>query len=229
MRIRPSRANASLDGSLWLWGTKDSNRKIAAKKRGFIVIRVKSPNDPKLNDCGERRSLCGKAAGAGLRAGAQAVTPGAVRCSAWFGVAVISDGTFITVASVMVLVWLSLCPLRQAKTLEAELARSRRLSWFALVASLLALVAGLGLVRPMTEAEREKATHERMEDQARQPKYQWQSMLEGWRATLGCVHAPQSVPAPPHAHETSRGMTEPGLSGVRASGATSPSCRHPRD
>jgi hypothetical protein len=40
-------------------------------------------NDPKLSDCGGRRSLCGKAAGAGLRVGAQAVTPGAVRCSAW--------------------------------------------------------------------------------------------------------------------------------------------------
>ena len=45
-----------------------------------------TPNDPKLSDCGGRRSLCGKAAGAGLRAGAQAVTPGAVRCSAWLGV-----------------------------------------------------------------------------------------------------------------------------------------------
>ena len=46
---------------------------------------AQSPNDPKLSDCGGRRSLCGKVAGAGLRAGAQAVTPGAVRCSVWFG------------------------------------------------------------------------------------------------------------------------------------------------
>jgi len=49
-----------------------------------------TPNDPKLSDCGGRRSLCGKVAG-GERseaAGAQAVTPGAVRCSAWLGVAV---------------------------------------------------------------------------------------------------------------------------------------------
>jgi hypothetical protein len=45
----------------------------------------KSPNDPKLSDCGGRRSLCGKVAGVGLRVGAQAVKPGAVRCSAWFG------------------------------------------------------------------------------------------------------------------------------------------------
>jgi hypothetical protein len=49
-------------------------------------VSAESPNDPKLSDCGGRRSLCGKAAGAGLRVGAQAVTPGAVRCSAWFGV-----------------------------------------------------------------------------------------------------------------------------------------------
>jgi len=45
------------------------------------VAHVKAPNDPKLSDCGGRRSLCGKAAG-GERseaAGAQAVTPGAVR------------------------------------------------------------------------------------------------------------------------------------------------------
>ena len=57
----------------------------------FHGRRVESPNAPKLSDCGGRRSLCGKAAG-GERseaAGAQAVTPGAVRCSAWLGVAVI--------------------------------------------------------------------------------------------------------------------------------------------
>ena len=57
---------------------------------GFFAPRRRASsfhpaNDPKLSDCGGRRSLCGKAAGAGLRAGAQAVTPGAVRCSAWFG------------------------------------------------------------------------------------------------------------------------------------------------
>ena len=48
--------------------------------------RADSANDPKLSDGGGRRSLCGKVAG-GERseaAGAQAVTPGAVR-SAWFG------------------------------------------------------------------------------------------------------------------------------------------------
>ena len=48
---------------------------------------AKSPNDLKLSDCGGRHSLCGKVAG-GERseaAGAQAVTPGAVRCSAWLG------------------------------------------------------------------------------------------------------------------------------------------------
>ena len=50
-----------------------------------------TPNDPKLSDGGGRRSLCGKAAGAGLRVGAQAVTPGAVRCSAWLGVSFIAE------------------------------------------------------------------------------------------------------------------------------------------
>ncbi len=37
-------------------------------------------NDPKLSDCGGRRGSCA----VGLR-GAGAVTPGAVRCSAWLG------------------------------------------------------------------------------------------------------------------------------------------------
>ena len=56
-------------------------------KDSVLTMRVESPNDPKLSDCGGRRSLCGKVAGVGLRAGAQAVTPGAVRCSAWLAVA----------------------------------------------------------------------------------------------------------------------------------------------
>ena len=46
--------------------------------------RVKGPNDPKLSDSGGRRGSCA----AGLR-GAGAVTPGAVRCSAWLGVAAV--------------------------------------------------------------------------------------------------------------------------------------------
>ncbi len=47
-------------------------------------------------------SRCGKAAGAGLRAGAEAVTPGAVRCSACLCVAFMVDlrsilfGGFVT-------------------------------------------------------------------------------------------------------------------------------------
>ena len=47
--------------------------------------RAQSPNDPKLSDRGVRRGTCmvgGKAA-----AEAGAVTHGAVRCSAWLGVA----------------------------------------------------------------------------------------------------------------------------------------------
>ena len=48
-----------------------------------------TPNDPKLSDRGVRRGTCmvgGKAA-----AEAGAVTHGAVRCSAWLGVAVIGN------------------------------------------------------------------------------------------------------------------------------------------
>ncbi len=45
--------------------------------------RALRSNDLKLSDCGGRRGSCA----VGLR-GAGAVTPGAVRCSAWFGVAV---------------------------------------------------------------------------------------------------------------------------------------------
>ena len=51
-----------------------------------------SPNDPKLSDSGVRRGTCmvgGKAA-----AEAGAVTHGAVRCSAWLGVAVEFDDAF---------------------------------------------------------------------------------------------------------------------------------------
>ena len=47
------------------------------------VMRVATPNDPKLSDGGVRRGTCmvgGKAA-----AEAGAVTHGAVRCSAWLG------------------------------------------------------------------------------------------------------------------------------------------------
>jgi len=50
----------------------------------YVLRAWKSPNDPKLSDRGGRRGTCmvgGKAA-----AEAGAVTPGAVRCSAWLGV-----------------------------------------------------------------------------------------------------------------------------------------------
>ncbi len=58
------------------------------------------PNDPKLSDCGGRRAGCGKAAGAGWAKAAgwcvaASVTPGAVRCSAWLGVAVELNGDLI--------------------------------------------------------------------------------------------------------------------------------------
>jgi len=45
------------------------------------------PNDPKLSDCGGWRAGCTVAARRRLEAAS--VTAGAVRCSAWLGVAVI--------------------------------------------------------------------------------------------------------------------------------------------
>ena len=45
------------------------------------TLRVETPNDPKLSDCGARRGGCA----VGLR-GAAAVTRGAVRCSALLAV-----------------------------------------------------------------------------------------------------------------------------------------------
>ena len=48
-----------------------------------------TPNDPKLSDSGVRRGTCMVGGKAAVEAGA--VTHGAVRCSAWLGVAVIWD------------------------------------------------------------------------------------------------------------------------------------------
>ena len=57
--------------------------------------RVATPNDPKLSDRGARRGLCAGEGGWGRRRWeAQAVTCGAVRCSAWLGVAVVVIETF---------------------------------------------------------------------------------------------------------------------------------------
>ena len=50
-------------------------------------IDVATPNDPKLSDRGVRRGTCTVGGKAAEEAGA--VTHGAVRCSAWLGVAVI--------------------------------------------------------------------------------------------------------------------------------------------
>ncbi len=53
-----------------------------------------TPNDPKLSDSGVRRGTCmvgGKAA-----AEAGAVTHGAVRCSAWLGVALLGENAQTT-------------------------------------------------------------------------------------------------------------------------------------
>jgi hypothetical protein len=56
----------------------------ALEQESLDRMRVATPNDLKLSDCGGRRGTCmvgGKAA-----AEAGAVTHGAVRCSAWLGV-----------------------------------------------------------------------------------------------------------------------------------------------
>ena len=58
----------------------------------FHKTRGMTPNDPKLSDCGARRAGCGDMAGAGWAKAAgwwaaASVTRGAVRCSAWLGVA----------------------------------------------------------------------------------------------------------------------------------------------
>ena len=50
-------------------------------------MRVATPNDPKLSDGGGWRAGC--TVGARRRPEAASVTAGAVRCSAWLGVAVI--------------------------------------------------------------------------------------------------------------------------------------------
>ena len=52
----------------------------------FVVCAAKAPNDPKLSDSGVRRGTCVVGGKAAVEAGA--VTHGAVRCSAWLGVAV---------------------------------------------------------------------------------------------------------------------------------------------
>ena len=62
---------------------------------GWLVIAffhgrdAESPNDPKLSDRGVRRGTCTVGGKAAAEAGA--VTHGAVRCSAWLGVAVIRE------------------------------------------------------------------------------------------------------------------------------------------
>ena len=53
----------------------------------------RKPNDPKLSDSGVRRGTCMVGGKAVAEAGA--VTHGAVRCSAWLGVAVASGQTLM--------------------------------------------------------------------------------------------------------------------------------------
>ena len=54
-----------------------------------------------------------------------------INCIALLGLFVVPYWVAVTVAVAMVLAWFLLCPWRNAKTLEAELARSRRLTWIA--------------------------------------------------------------------------------------------------
>ena len=91
-------------GELWLTVGEDNRAigrsldtamKLAELRRnvgwlfmGFVHgMRVATPNDPKLSDSGVRRGTCTVGGKAAVVAGA--VTHGAVRCSAWLGVAVI--------------------------------------------------------------------------------------------------------------------------------------------
>ena len=65
--------------------SKSATAIIEVKVSSFIGTHVR-PNDSKLSYCGGRRSLCGKAAGAKVGGREhRLLTPGAVRCSAWFG------------------------------------------------------------------------------------------------------------------------------------------------
>ena len=81
-----SLAAGDRSGKIIRESTNDAQQKSYAN-RPFHRKRVETPNDLKLSDSGVRRGTCmvgGKAA-----AEAGAVTHGAVRCSAWLGVAVI--------------------------------------------------------------------------------------------------------------------------------------------
>ena len=80
-------------------GTRDKLRRDVASEscelenarqrnhHGLVIGKdARTPNDPKLSDCGGRRGTCMLGGKAAAKAGA--VTHGAVRCSAWLGVAV---------------------------------------------------------------------------------------------------------------------------------------------
>ena len=54
-----------------------------------VDMHAAMPNDPKLSDRGVRRGTCMAGGKAAVEAGA--VTHGAVRCSAWLGVAVVTE------------------------------------------------------------------------------------------------------------------------------------------
>ena len=69
------------------------------------------------------------------------MTAVAVGSSAWLAIAVIPDSVFLTVVSLLGLLWVWMCPWPAAKTLEEQLARTRRSAWIALTVSLLALSA----------------------------------------------------------------------------------------
>ena len=73
----------------WLMSGHTAMVMVEGVAGGVMVESVKPPNDPKLSDGGGWRSPCAGAGGWGRRRWeAWAVTAGAVRCSAWLGVAV---------------------------------------------------------------------------------------------------------------------------------------------
>ena len=77
-RRREAASKGDGDDNQEPFGERGSNPQLISHGR-----RAQSPNDLKLSDSGVRRGSCA----VGLR-GAATVTHGAVRCSAWLGVAV---------------------------------------------------------------------------------------------------------------------------------------------
>ena len=84
MSVNPE--SAPKDADEYLCDTDEAQEAKDNRSHGRCA---ESPNDPKLSDRGVRRGTC--MAGGKAAAEAGAVTHGAVRCSAWLGVAVVRE------------------------------------------------------------------------------------------------------------------------------------------